>query len=239
MRPRRAGRAGGPFTSPLRACEQRRIFRSSENHVSSALDRRGPYVRKPRSPRAAQRRRCVRSRDESARRGVRRPARWPAVRSAGPIHLRPFQDAGARARPRTLCSSVPSRARSAAENQLRGVGKNPLPGRLRAVRQWTGPVSGDLFPSRSVFPEGGEDARRRRRRVTPDHLRPVLFRDASEFTGARSAEGRRLRRAAGPGGAGRRTRLAQERLGRFPRRRLFPLDRRARTIRPVFSRRRA
>ena len=107
--------------------------------------------------------------------GARRAVRWTAVRSAGPVRLRPFQDAGARPLAATLCSPAPSGARGAAKDQLRGMGKNPLPRRLRPVRRWTGPVSGDLLPSRLVLPEGGPDARRRRapRRGRSSTIRPI------------------------------------------------------------------
>ncbi len=47
-----------------------------------------------------------------------------------------------------------------------------------------------------------------------------------------------IRRASRPGVAQRRARLAQERLGRLPRRRLFPLDRRIAPVRPVSARHR-
>ena len=51
--------------------------------------------------------------------------------------------------------------------------------------------------------------------------------------------GRGLCRAAAAGGARRRARLAQERLGRLSRRRLFPRDRRIASIWPLRARRRA
>ena len=63
----------------------------------------------------------------------------------------------------TLRAAVPTGARGAAEDQLRGMGKNPLPRRLRAIRRWAGPISGDILPSRPVLPESGQDACRRRR----------------------------------------------------------------------------
>jgi glucans biosynthesis protein len=38
------------------------------------------------------------------------------------------------------------------------MGKNPIPRRLRAIRGWAGPISGDILPSRPVLPESGQDA---------------------------------------------------------------------------------
>ena len=204
-----------------------------------ASDRRGHYVRKRRSPHAAQRRGRIRGGNESARGGFRRPVRRPAIRSAGSVHLRPFQVAGPRPGAWSLHCPAPSGARRPAEDQLRGVGEDPLSRRLRPVRQWPGPVSGDVLPSRPVLPEGGQNACRRGRHGAPDHLRAVLFRHAGQFAGARSAEGRRLCRPARPGSARRRARLAQERLGRLPRRGLFPRHWRAQAIRPLLARRRA
>ena len=59
----------------------------------------------------------------------------------------------------------------------------------------------------------------------------------ADSVGAFIAEGRRLCRHAHPGGARRRARLAQERLGRFPRRRVFPRHRRAPAVRAFRTRR--
>ena len=70
-------------------------------------------------------------------------------------------------------------------------------------------------------------------------LRSILFRHARRFGCAWAAAGRRFRRPAHPGSARRRARLAQERLGRLSRRRIFPRHRRAASIRPVGARRRA
>ena len=74
-----------------------------------------------------------------------------------------------------------------------------------------------------------------------DPLRQRLFRHACRQPGARAARWRGLRGLPVPGEPPRpgQARLAQQRLGRLPRRLLFPRDRRALPVRPVRTRRRA
>ena len=74
--------------------------------------------------------------------------------------------------------------------------------------------------------------------------RRIIY-DQSYFDMPADSVARQLPKGAGfaglqhPGGARRRARLAQERLGRLPRRRLFPRDRRVAAVRPFRARRRA
>ena len=155
------------------------------------------------------------------------------------LFLRSPQGAGAREGARPLRAAAAPGARHRAEDQLRGMGQDPLSPRPRVVRRRPRPLSGHLLPPRPVLPEGRRHVRGRGRPGAEDRLRSILFRHARQLGGARPAAGRRLRRPAHPGGARRRARLAQERLGRLSRRRLFPRHRRTAPIRPVGARHRA
>ncbi len=113
------------------------------------------------------------------------------------------------------------------------MGQDQIPHRRRPVRRCPRSFSGHVFSSGAVFSEGGRHARGRGRPVAQDHLRAGLFRHAGQFTGARTAARGGFRWPSRPGIAKWAARLAQERLGRFSRRRLFPLDRRTEAIRPL------
>ncbi len=96
---------------------------------------------------------------------------------------------------------------------------------------------GHLLPSRPLFPAArcactSSRAAQAREILYDD----ALFRHAGGLAGPSAAGQLRLCRLPLPGGPRRRARLAQERLGRLPRRLLFPGHRRTLPIRPLGAR---
>ena len=99
--------------------------------------------------------------------------------------------------------------------------------------------------SRSPSSTSASSSRSRSRCMSSRTARPApivynqaMFDMPADSPGAAAAARHRLRRLPGPGAARRHARLAQERLGRLPRRGLLPRDRRTLPIRAVGARRR-
>ena len=104
MKPRRVLRAAGPFTSLSCVYEKRADSPIEENHVSRVARSKRSLC--PKALIAAQLLKgaaASAAAHESACGSIRRPVRRTAVRSARPVYLRAFQDAGARSRPCALC----------------------------------------------------------------------------------------------------------------------------------------
>ena len=121
-----------------------------------------------------------------------------------------------------------------AEDQLRGMGQNPLSQRSCAVRRRPRPVPDDVLPPRPVLPEGGglPCDRWRTSASRSSTISPISTCPPNSVARAIAA-GRGLCGVPHPGVARRPARLAQERLGRLSRRGLFSRHRRIAPIRPV------